>query len=145
MDELIMGSAGYERTMARATSTEYRVARQAAGIKKRKLRARGRRLEKSRQRQAVNRFASGSSAGRYPYKRSGNLRRNIQMEFDRASMTARVGTNVLYGRYLEFGTRRMAPRPWLSLALRDFGPQLRSILNGEGSVGGPIGSMGTAE
>lgn len=31
--------------------------------------------------------------------------------------TLRVGTNVVYGKYLELGTRRMAPRPFLVPAL----------------------------
>jgi len=87
-----------------------------------------RRLERNRQQRLIRRYVSGGSAGTYPYLRRGWLRANIQMEMDRSILTARVGTNVLYGRYLEFGTRKMAARPWLSLALRDFGPQLRAIL-----------------
>ena len=69
-----------------------------------------------------------ASAGTYPYKRSGHLRRNVQMEMDRKAVRARVGTNVLYGKFLEFGTRRMAARPWLSLALRENRAAIRAIL-----------------
>ena len=33
------------------------------------------------------------------------------------SIQTRVGTNVDYGRYLELGTRKILPRPWLRPAL----------------------------
>ena len=71
-----------------------------------------------------------SAAGEYPHKQLGHLRRNIQMQFDRATLTARVGTNVLYGKYLETGTRHMAARPWLSNAIRDFSSNVRAVLEG---------------
>ena len=65
-----------------------------------------------------------SKPGEPPKKVTGDLRKTIRKEFDSASMTARVGTNLPYGRYLEMGTgggrltkasggARMAPRPWL--------------------------------
>ena len=62
---------------------------------------------RSRDRVKMNRFISGSSAGTFPFKRTGQLRRNVQQEYDAATKTARVGTNVVYGKWLEFGTRRM--------------------------------------
>jgi len=74
-----------------------------------------------------------SAAGEYPHKQMGHLRRNIQSQFDRATVTARVGTNVLYGKFLETGTRKMAARPWLSNAIRDFSSNVRAVL--EGSLG----------
>ncbi len=51
------------------------------------------------------RFPPSGPEGGYPAMRSGHLRRNIQMEMNRALCEGRVGTSVLYGRYLEFGTR----------------------------------------
>ena len=69
-----------------------------------------------------------SDAGDYPRMVTGHLRRNVQMEMDRSELRARVGTNVLYGKFLELGTRKMARRPWMSRALAEFGPQLRRIL-----------------
>ncbi len=80
--------------------------------------------------------SGGSTAGGYPAFRTGWLQKNIQMEMDRAKVEARVGTNVLYGRYLEFGTRLMAARPWLSSGFRELAPAIKRIL--EAPVGGTI-------
>lgn len=52
-----------------------------------------------------------SRPGNPPYKQTGNLRRSITWEI--VNMRGRVGTNVWYGRWLELGTGRMAPRPYL--------------------------------
>lgn len=70
-----------------------------------------------------------SGAGEYPKKLLGHLRRNIQTEYDAERLIARVGTNVIYGKYLQTGTRRMAPRPWMSLALRHQRAGLIGILS----------------
>jgi hypothetical protein len=56
--------------------------------------------------------------GAFPGIRSARLWRSISIQWleprggGTNRMTARVGTNVLYGRYLEEGTRRMPARPW---------------------------------
>ena len=76
----------------------------------------------------TRRSPPASDAGEYPHEETGHLRRNVQMEMDRTQHRARVGTNVVYGKYLEFGTRRMMSRPWLSKATREFGPTIRRIL-----------------
>ena len=78
----------------------------------------------------ITRGGNPSAPGEYPRKMLGHLRRNIQMEFDAATMVARVGTNVKYGKYLETGTRRMAARPWLSRGLREAQSAIRRILGG---------------
>jgi hypothetical protein len=66
-----------------------------------------------------------SKPGEPPRKQTGHLRDNIDHEVLRAEKTARIGTNVVYGRFLELGTFQrasgrsgashglMAPRPWL--------------------------------
>ena len=55
-----------------------------------------------------------SKPGEPPRKQTGTLRRSVQVEVDEQSLTARVGTNVDYGKHLELGTRRsIKPRPWL--------------------------------
>lgn len=50
---------------------------------------------------------------------TGRLRSSITMEMgkDGDDVVARVGTNVHYAPYLEFGTRRMTARPFLRPAL----------------------------
>jgi HK97 gp10 family phage protein len=46
---------------------------------------------------------------------TGNLRRSITYEMD-GEMEAEVGTNVEYATYVEFGTSRMKPIPYLTPA-----------------------------
>ena len=73
-----------------------------------------------------------SAVGEDPHKQSGHGRRNVQVEFDRATVTSRVGTNVLYLFYQEIGTWKMGARPWMSRGIRDFARQIRAILEGAG-------------
>ena len=55
----------------------------------------------------------------YPAVDTGRLRQSIthDVEQDGSTVTGRVGTNVVYGTYLEFGTSKMNPRPWLKPSL----------------------------
>lgn len=68
-------------------------------------------------------FPPASLPGEPPRVRTGQLTRGVDQETfrGRASggvfFTARVGTNLKKGFWLEVGTRRMAPRPWLRPAL----------------------------
>ena len=52
-----------------------------------------------------------SGPGEPPHKDTGRLRASIAHEVE--GQTARVGTNVTYGKFLELGTSKMAPRPFL--------------------------------
>lgn len=63
-----------------------------------------------------------SPPGEVPAVQTGHLRRSIAQEVERRlwNVAARIGTNVRYGRYLEFGTPKMAPRPWLRPAIDRF-------------------------
>lgn len=51
---------------------------------------------------------------------TGRLRSSIEHDVGRDSrgLVARIGTDVTYAIYLEFGTRRMTPRPFLRPALQ---------------------------
>lgn len=69
-----------------------------------------------------------SAPGDPPHKQTGRLRQSVAHEVDPASLTARVGTNVRYGRWLELGTSKMAARPWLRRALNEVLPQVRALL-----------------
>lgn len=61
-----------------------------------------------------------SAPGSPPAVRTGFGRRNITYEYDPEKFIARVGVreNADYMAFLEVGTRRIAPRPWLRPALR---------------------------
>ncbi len=65
---------------------------------------------------------TSSSAGEYPSSDTGRLASSIEIE-GLGKKVVSVGTAVMYGRYLEFGTRSMLSRPWLQpsfeLALKD--------------------------
>jgi len=87
---------------------------------------------------------SPSQPGEYPKKVLGNLWRNIQMEMDLATLSARVGTNVLYGKFLELGTQKMARRPWLSRGLHENIVNLRMILEGRAPAALPSVETGGA-
>lgn len=63
--------------------------------------------------------ANPSRPGEPPRKQRGRLRASVARSVDRKALTARVGTNIAYGRYLELGTRWIAPRPWLRRALAE--------------------------
>jgi len=61
-----------------------------------------------------------SEPGDFPGKRSnkgvggGNLREKVMSEVEARILTARVGTNVSYGKWLQLGTKKMEARPWMS-------------------------------
>ena len=52
-----------------------------------------------------------SGPGEYPMSDTGHLANNVKL--DRSGSAYYVGTAIRYGRYLEFGTTNMLPRPWL--------------------------------
>lgn len=55
-----------------------------------------------------------SAPGEYPASDTGRLASNVRFELPQGgNMVGRVGTNIQYGAHLEFGTSRMAARPWL--------------------------------
>lgn len=74
----------------------------------------------------------GSAPGQPPMLRTSFGRRNILTEFYADSITAKVGpsVNADYMAYLELGTAKIAPRPWLSRALREVRPAIDALLRG---------------
>ena len=68
-------------------------------------------------RTARTRIVSGSgysAPGAYPKSKTGRLERSIAVVLKQAKRTtAIVGTAQLHGRFLELGTGKMEPRPWL--------------------------------
>jgi HK97 gp10 family phage protein len=59
---------------------------------------------------------TASAPGEAPAADSGHLSRNITAEKER-ELLWNVGTDVKYGRFLEFGTMKIAERPWLRPAI----------------------------
>ena len=57
---------------------------------------------------------TASAPGSYPATDTGRLVSSVRMILPNVgTMTGEVGTAVKYGAWLEFGTSRMAARPWL--------------------------------
>ena len=55
-----------------------------------------------------------SAPGEFPMSDTGRLANSMEFNLPTAGrLTGEVGTNVIYGRHLEFGTSRMGARPWL--------------------------------
>ncbi len=73
-----------------------------------------------------------SKAGEFPRKDFGELRRSITYEVVKTQdkVFARVGTNKIYGRYLELGTRLMAKRPFLRPSLAKSRTAIVKIIKG---------------
>ena len=82
---------------------------------------------------------SPSAPGDYPRKRTGKLRQSITFAFTIAGrgLVAVWGTNVPYGRWLEMGTRHMAPRPWMSRTNAEVLPQIQPAFNGSLDISMP--------
>src|SRR4051812_37015451 len=56
-----------------------------------------------------------SLEGEAPHKMLGDLQRSVTYEMQEG--TAVVGTNLEYGKYLEFGSSKVQARPWLRSTL----------------------------
>lgn len=67
-----------------------------------------------------------STPGNPPHKQTGRLLASVAYEV--VKLVGRAGTNVLYGRWLELGTRWMRARPWLRRALAESRAKMRAIL-----------------
>lgn len=72
---------------------------------------------------ARSRIVAGTGAsapGATPKSKTGRLERSIAVVLRRAkNTTALVGTDLLHGRFLELGTGKMEPRPWLLPAFEE--------------------------
>ena len=75
---------------------------------------------------------TASAPGEPPASATGGLRQSIKTEVEekRKSFIGRVGTELLHGRLLEFGTRRYQPRPWLRISFEKATPKIKDIFGG---------------
>lgn len=64
-----------------------------------------------------------------PNTDTGRLVQSIKMDFIKKGLTGRVGSNLKYAAWLEFGTKNMAPRPWLSLAVDNVSKEVADIFS----------------
>lgn len=68
-----------------------------------------------------------SLPGEPPHKQTGRLLGSVAFEL--VGYVARVGTNLKYGRWLEMGTKKMQPRPWLRRALAEMRAKVEALLS----------------
>ena len=68
--------------------------------------------------------------GEPPVSQMGELRRRIQVDLRKLrKLLARVGTNVKYAPWLELGTSRMRPRPYMKPTMRLMRARFRRIMD----------------
>ena len=68
-----------------------------------------------------------SKPGEPPNTDTGRAVQSIKLDFKKEGLIGRVGTNLNYLRALEFGTKYIAPRPWLSAALKEVSKDIADI------------------
>lgn len=64
-----------------------------------------------------------SAPGEAPATDQNSLKPSIRFAFSEDGLTAEVGTDVKYGPILEFGTSKIAPRPWLTPSFEQIRPR----------------------
>ncbi len=71
-----------------------------------------------------------SLPGQPPNKITGWLQANVAFELDEAKGIGRIGVrkNAMYGIFLELGTRKMKPRPWMLATIKKYWPQIAAQL-----------------
>ena len=62
------------------------------------------------------------------YVRTGRLRNSITHEVETSEKAVYVGSNVEYAPYVELGTYRMAPRPFIEPAIENYSEDYKKIL-----------------
>lgn len=72
---------------------------------------------------------TASKPGFPPNSDTGRLAQSIEFDIDMDKATGLVGTNLEYGKHLEFGTRDIRPRPWLSRAYGKFWKKITDQLS----------------
>jgi len=83
----------------------------------------------------LSKSPSPSVPGQPPGVDTGTLRRSVQIDVGgiirgENRLSAKVGTQLDYGRFLEYGTRFMAARPWLRVTFRKFLDKLPTFFKG---------------
>ena len=73
---------------------------------------------------------TASSPGEPPAVATGQLRQSVRTQVDNSSsmVIGYVGSTLIYAPCLEFGTKKMSPRPWLKPSFDKSVDKLREIL-----------------
>ena len=85
-------------------------------------------LEKGKKPGKINTYRS--KPGEIPRVQTGTLRRSITHELHPILPIGYVGTQTEYAKFLEMGTRHMAPRPFLRPGLHASEPGIKLIFEG---------------
>lgn len=72
-----------------------------------------------------------SAPGEPPANETGRLVQSIRWEFTGSRLAIRVVAGTVYASYLEFGTSKMAPRPFLRRAITETEEQGTRLINAE--------------
>ena len=77
----------------------------------------------------THRTYTASSPGQPPAVATGALRQSIagSVETEGKQVVGRVGTNLKYGKMLEFGTMNMKPRPWLRKSFEESEAKVKEL------------------
>jgi len=79
----------------------------------------GRSLAKKRGGALATKLHQASAPGEVPKSDSGDLAKGIFSELELKGLGSKIGTNIEHGTHLEFGTKKMLPRPWLMPAFEN--------------------------
>jgi len=81
----------------------------------------------------TQKFYTASAPGEPPAQATGGLRESIKttVSSEGKKIVGRVGTDLEYGKELEFGTHRVAPRPWLKPSFEKAKGKIEEILDGK--------------
>lgn len=79
----------------------------------------------------TRRTYTASAPGQPPAQATGQLRQLIKtsVKSEGKKIIGAVGTDAKHGKPLEYGTKNMAPRPWLRVSFEKALPQVKSILS----------------
>lgn len=109
---LVVRTASRIEATAKISFAEPKTGRQYKRGKAPDIGKRGKRLKDRRK------IHTASAPGEAPAVDTGQLTNSVQWEMT-GEVSAVVGTNVEHGMHTEFGTSRMAPRPWLGPAFEE--------------------------
>ena len=81
----------------------------------------------------TQRIYTASAPGEPPAQATGRLRQSIKtsVKGEGKKVVGRVGTDLDYGKKLEFGDSKVAPRPWLKPSFEKAKDKIEEILDGK--------------